>query len=98
MCIRDSSTSIGLYNLTGSFTNAATITIGGVAGVGNYGLRNDATFNNNTGGEIKLDNTSTYGLYSAGGTFANEASITIGAVASVGLYGLVNFATFNNNT
>jgi hypothetical protein len=51
-----------LYNSSGSFTNAATITIGGTASVGDFGLRNDATFNNNTGGQISIDNTSTDGL------------------------------------
>jgi hypothetical protein len=94
----DRSTTIGLYNLAGgSFTNAAAITIGGTESVGAYGLENDATFNNNTGGQITIDNTSTYGLYNAG-TLSNAATITIGAVAGVGLYDVANFATFNNNT
>ena len=94
----DRSTSIGLYNLTGSFTNAATITIGGVAGVGNYGLQNEATFDNNTGGQITIDRSTSVGLNNSSGTFTNAATITVGAVAGVGSYGLYNQVTFNNNT
>ena len=41
----DRTGSEGLYNIGGSFTNNATITIG--ASTGNSGIRNDATFTNN---------------------------------------------------
>ncbi|MBK8428258.1 MAG: hypothetical protein IPL27_20880 [Lewinellaceae bacterium] len=91
----------GLYNFTGgTFTNAATITMGAVASVGNYGIWNNAAFNNNTGGQIKIDRWTSNGLYNVtGGTFTNAATITIGAlVASTGFYGIFNESVFNNNT
>ena len=88
---------IAFFN-AGTVDNSGQLLIGNLSGSGNYGLRNDATFNNNTGGQITIDNISVYGLYNAGGTFTNAAIINIGAVAGAGIYGLANFATFNNNT
>ncbi len=93
----DRSTFFGLFNHTGTFTNAAKITIGAVA-MGIQGLRNQATFNNNSGGEISIDRSASVGLYNASATFTNAAKITIGATASIGVYGIWNFSTFNNNT
>lgn len=98
----------GLRNVTGgSFTNANKITIGGVAAVGDYGLLNqDATFNNTSGADIKIDRSAVSGLYNyttgAPGTVAaifnnTAARITIGGIAGVGTNGLSNDATFNNN-
>ncbi len=82
-----------------TFTNAGQISIGAIAlqstGLGNG---NGSTFNNNTGGEIKIDRSTSSGLWNdVGGTFNNAATITIGATASVGLYGLKNDAAFNNS-
>ncbi|GAA4463200.1 hypothetical protein GCM10023189_40960 [Nibrella saemangeumensis] len=103
----DNATLRGLYNLSGTFANAARVVIGGTAGVGNTsgvggaGLWNEATFNNNTGGEIRIDNcTSGFrGLFNRPGSlFTNAARIVIGATASIGSYGLWNEATFTNNT
>ncbi|MBL7796085.1 MAG: HYR domain-containing protein, partial [Saprospiraceae bacterium] len=96
----DRSTSIGiaLWNAGGTFTNAAQITIGAVASVGDYGFRNEATFHNNSGGEISIDRSSRTALWNYSGTFTNAATITIGAVAAVGLHGIRNRATFNNNS
>ena len=78
---------IAFYN-AGTVDNGGQLLIGNLSDVGPYGLLNDATFNNNTGGQITIDNTSTYGLYNAGGTFTNAATITIGAIAGVGISGL----------
>jgi hypothetical protein len=58
---------------------------------------NGGTFNNNTGGLIRIDNSSGNGLRHVNGTFANAATITIGAVV-MGSIGLYNNAAFNNNT
>ncbi len=89
----------GLYNdFGGTFTNVASITIGANKKVGSQGLRNLAIFNNNTGGNIAIEETAGSGLYNQFGTFTNVASISIGANKKVGLYGLYNFAIFNNNT
>jgi len=93
------STTTGLYNKTGVFSNiAAKITIGAVAGVGDVGLNNESTFNNNTGGEINIDNSNNAGLSNQSGTFTNAAKITIGSLAGVGDVGLINESTFNNNS
>ncbi|GAB3495424.1 hypothetical protein GCM10027341_12780 [Spirosoma knui] len=101
----DRSTMMGLFNgqiagkpaNDGSFTNAGTITIGASAAVGEYGLYNRMTFNNNAGGLIQIDRSSLNGLYNDKGTFTNSARIVIGANAPVGDNGLRNEATFNNN-
>ncbi|AYQ33213.1 T9SS type A sorting domain-containing protein [Runella sp. SP2] len=86
----DRSTDTGLLNdIGGTFTNAAKITIGAVASVGGSGLLNQATFNNNTGGEIKIDRSTQVGVLN-NNNFNNAAKITIGATASVGDRGLVN--------
>ena len=45
----DRSSTVGIINDTGHFTNQGAITMGSMAGVGNYGLENYDTFNNNTG-------------------------------------------------
>ena len=98
----DNSTLLGLCNNNyGTFTNSASITIGANASVGEYGLWNEANFNNNTGGEINIDNSTTRGLYHNGGvfgTFTNAATIRIGANTSVGNIGLSSSGTFNNNS
>ncbi|MBK9337212.1 MAG: right-handed parallel beta-helix repeat-containing protein [Lewinellaceae bacterium] len=95
----DNSTSAGIYNQEGTFTNAAKITIGAVANVGDYGLRNTGTFSNNTGGEIAIDRSTLNGLYNQTGTITNAAEITIGALASVGTNGVQNLSgsTFTNS-
>ncbi len=81
----------------GTFNNAAILSIGATPSGGAFGLQNQATFNNNTGGEIKIDNLTDTGLWNQVGTFTNAAKITIGAMASVGTYGIKNEGTINNN-
>ncbi|RCR67901.1 hypothetical protein [Larkinella punicea] len=86
----------GLSNETGgTFTNSATITIGGTTGT-NYGIINQATFNNDAG-SIQIDRSRSNGLYNISGTFNNAAQITFGANAALGTNGIDNRATFNNN-
>jgi hypothetical protein len=94
------SNSAGISNLSGSFTNRATITIGANTNVGFYGLWSKATFNNFTGGHIRIDRSSSSGLKHEAGIFTNEAAITIGANADVGKNGLsvAQNGTFNNNS
>ena len=58
----DRSSNAGIYNASGTFTNAAQITIGANAGVGDYGIYNTGLFQNNTGGDIQIDRSSTAGL------------------------------------
>ncbi|MFN4256238.1 MAG: choice-of-anchor tandem repeat GloVer-containing protein, partial [Saprospiraceae bacterium] len=99
----DNTTSVGLLNSGSSatFTNTASITVGANASVGQYGLKNEGTFDNN-GGEIKIDRSTGAGLINQAGnftytaTFNNAANVTIGANESVGTFGLVNDGTFNN--
>jgi Secretion system C-terminal sorting domain len=94
----DNTANTGLHNFSGGiFTNQAAITIGAIASVGSYGIYNQATFNNNTGGTINIGNSNIAGLYNLTGTFTNQAAITIGAITSVGTYGIQNEASFNNN-
>ncbi|MBK8428259.1 MAG: T9SS type A sorting domain-containing protein [Lewinellaceae bacterium] len=78
----------------------ASITIGAAAAsVGTYGIYNGKTFNNNTGGQIRIDRSTGSGIYNfSAGNFTNVATITIGAGGSVGIYGIANEAVFNNTS
>ncbi len=98
----DRSTGNGITNV-GTFTNAADITIGAVASLGQYGISNtnSSTFQNNSGGHIRIDRTSGRGISNIlGGNFNNDAAITVGALANVGNFGLYNGSnsSFNNNS
>ena len=98
----DRSTGNGITNV-GTFTNAADITIGAVASLGQYGISNtnSSTFQNNSGGHIRIDRTNGRGISNIlGGTFSNDAAITVGALAHVGNFGLYNGSnsSFNNNS
>jgi hypothetical protein len=98
----DKVTNTGLFNqrgdnLSGSFTNAAKLVIGAKSSVGFYGLYNNGTFLNNSGGDIQIDNATNSGLYNLD-TFTNAAKLVVGSKASVGLYGLYNIKIFNNNS
>ncbi|AXE20565.1 hypothetical protein DR864_23920 [Runella rosea] len=95
----DRATSQGVVNATGGiFANAGKMTIGASASVGSVGLGNQATFNNNTGGEITINRSSSSGLYNAvGGTFTNAAKISIGTTTPPLTLGLENRAIFINN-
>jgi len=86
----------GLFN-AGTVANSGII-LGSTASVGQYGLYNTAAFNNNSGGEIIIDQSINVGLLNNSGIFTNAAKITIGAVASVGGEGIRNSGTFNNNS
>lgn len=56
------------------------------------------SFQNNSGGEIRIDRSAFRGLANLRGIFTNEAKIAIGAVAAVGNYGLSNESSFYNNS
>ncbi len=87
----------GISN-SGTVQNSGTITTGAASGTSAYGIRNDAVFNNNPGGQINIDRATSYGIYNNAGTFTNQGTITIGATAGTGNYGIQSVATFNNNT
>ncbi|MES2776935.1 MAG: hypothetical protein V4722_22350 [Bacteroidota bacterium] len=90
--------SFGIANSGASFTNAGTITIGGITGGGANGLYVvDATFNNTAGGILNISNTSKYGVYSdiEAGNLSNAGIINIGLAGSAtiptGIYCRGNF-------
>src|SRR4051812_10873416 len=95
-------TDIDFGRITTAFYNKGTVNnngqlwIGNLSDAGGSGLLNHATFNNNTGGQITIDNSTYSGLENGGGSFTNAATLTIGSVASVGDHGLFNDATFSN--
>ncbi|MFN8346896.1 MAG: CHRD domain-containing protein [Spirosomataceae bacterium] len=95
----DRSTFAGMINQGTTFNNAGVLTIGSGDVVGQYGLQinDNGTFNNNVGGEIKIDRSTTAGLYINTGNFTNFAQITLGAAGSVGTYGIRNEATLSNS-
>ncbi len=82
MCIRDQisidrTTSSAISNSSGTFTNAAKLTIGGIASVGNLGMFNNGTFNNETGGDISIDNSVRSGISNQGGAVFIRSLISI---------------------
>ena len=81
----------------GTVNNNGTIIIGAISSVGNFGIVNQSTINNNVGGIIRIDRATDKGIYNFDGTFTNAGTITIGATASVGLQGILNASAFNNN-
>jgi CHRD domain/Ig-like domain CHU_C associated/Calx-beta domain len=96
----DNCTDRAILNFDATFNNSGLITIGALASVGVRGLNNigaAAMFNNNTGGEIKIDNATIIGLYNESGTVTNAGKITIGAVVLGAANGLQNEDIFNNN-
>jgi hypothetical protein len=93
----DRTTVAGLRNFNGTFTNQANITIGTNAVVGTCGIRNQAAFANNAGGNIKVDNA-TEGIFVEDNSFANAGSITIGGINAVGtLLSRQGSGNFSNN-
>lgn len=87
----------GLNNL-GAVNNSGTIAIGSSSGVGTYGIVNQGTMINNSGGSIQADRSEDTGIYNAAGSFTNGAAITIGATENVGNHGIWNDATFTNSS
>lgn len=86
------------FQNSGTVENSGKLILGSLNSIGEYGLWNTATFNNNAGGEILLDRSTATGLRcDPGTTFTNAGKLIIGGTASVGEYGLYNFGTFNNN-
>jgi hypothetical protein len=79
-----------------TFNNAAAITLGAAAAVGTVGIRNLASFNNNAGGDIRIDQATDIGLWNSAGTFRNAATIAIGGASSTGTHGLTNEGVFEN--
>jgi hypothetical protein len=81
-----------------TFTNAAAIIIGSMAGAGIYGIYNMGAFENNAGGAIQVDNTTKIAIYNDKDTFTNAANITIGSLAAAGQIGLDSHGAFTNTT
>jgi hypothetical protein len=92
-----SGNTIALFN-GGTVTNSGLVAIGGstLADIGKYGIRNEGTFTNSTGGNIQIDRWTDTGLYNQAGSFTNSGNITLGASAATGKDGLFNNAIFNN--
>lgn len=88
----------GISNVSGTFANTGTISIGNQASSAINGILNNDVFNNNAAGKINIDGTNSRGIWNdTDGTFTNQATITIGATASTGVMGLQNNGAFNNN-
>jgi hypothetical protein len=84
---------------SGSFTNKATITIGGALpglydGKGIW-CDNGSSFLNEAGGHISISRTVSDGLYNSA-TFTNQGSIEIGIAGDIGGYGIHNYEYFDN--
>jgi hypothetical protein len=87
----------GIANFSsGTFTNEAIITIGGIISPGNSGIANGGIFNNNSAAQIQINRSTLYGLIN-GGTFNNDGSLTLGANFSIGIHGIFSNGTINNN-
>ncbi|MBD0257786.1 MAG: hypothetical protein ICV83_18895, partial [Cytophagales bacterium] len=78
-------TTTAFFNL-GTVNNSGQLVIGNLAPVGENGLSNFGSFNNNPGGQIGIDRSTTAGLFNRG-SFTNGGVITIGGTAAVGSKG-----------
>lgn len=78
------------------FNNAGKITLGNIASLGDNGIQNRMTFNNNAGGQILIDRSTSDGVFNAVGTFNNAGKLDIGATSAPTGEGLENAAAFNN--
>lgn len=85
---------VGAITVSGTFTNKASITIGGVApglydgkGIWCY---NVGIFSNEAGAQISISRTVSDGIHNVTG-FTNSGSIDIGAVGDIGGYGIFNY-------
>lgn len=84
-------------NNLGSLTNRGSLVLGSNFTLGAYGIVNQGTFLNDTGGSISVDRSEDTGIYQAGGSFVNNASILIGQSQNIGNHGIWNDASFVNN-
>ena len=91
---------ISTVSLNSTFTNVGKITIGENGPIGWTGIDNRATFNNNTTGEIFIDNASRHGVFNAYNViiFSNSGKITIGQNTAIGEEGISNQGIFANET
>ncbi len=87
----------GAFHNSGTVNNNGFITIGNLTSSGSYGIVNKTAFNNNAGGEIKVDNATSGGINSNTGTFDNSGKLTIGSVSAITGPGIFNDASFSNN-
>ena len=81
----------------GSVENHGTIHIGSISAVGVSGIRNEATFNNHTGGKINIDRSTSTVILNVSGVFSNSGELRIGANAASGSDGINNAGTFHNS-
>ena len=85
---------VGAIVVLGTFTNKASITIGGVAPglYDGYGIwcSNAGNFSNEAGALISISRTVSDGIYNVS-SFTNNGSIDIGAVGDIGGYGILNY-------
>lgn len=84
----------GAITVSGTFTNKASITIGGAA-PGLYGGKgiscsNAGIFSNEAGALISISRTVLDGIHNIAAAFMNNGSIDIGAVGNIGGYGILN--------
>ncbi len=86
----------GIYNVGGTVTNSATITIGENKAIGLYGIWSKGNFNNSTGGNIQIDQTGNIGLLISSHSFTNEGNVSIGKNKTVGREGIWNARTLIN--
>jgi hypothetical protein len=94
------STLRGVYNLSGTFSNSAKLTINTTGGIIQKGIVNNAVFENKAGGDILINNVVYQGISNEGGTFTNSAKLSIDGYFSSsqsGLTSINNQALFNNN-
>lgn len=81
----------------GTVTNNGNITIGDLSGSGDYGIDNEAVFNNNAGAVISVDNTLMMAILNIG-TMHNRGTVTMGANNSPGATGCENYGSITNYT
>ncbi|MCE7063218.1 T9SS type A sorting domain-containing protein [Dyadobacter sp. CY343] len=83
-------------NNMGTVMNSGALQIGSQSSAGTFGIVNQGTVKNSSGGNIQVDRSQDTGIFNAAGSFTNAANITIGSLGNVGNHGIWNDATFSN--
>ncbi|GLR16000.1 hypothetical protein GCM10007940_06150 [Portibacter lacus] len=89
---------MNLFNTDGgTFNNNATLNFGQLGNIASRAIQNQATFNNQTSGEINIDRTSEFALVNIL-DFTNNGEINMGDLAAIGQMGINNLGNFSNSS
>ncbi len=98
LSIDEATTDFGLRNNNGgTVQNAGKIIVDANVSLPKYGVENHGVFDNQSTGEIHIDNTASDGFVNqSSNTFINSGKIIVGANSTIGRFGLYIYSDFDN--